>query len=58
MLGNFVSESGLIPDLHQYGGGPGYGLAQWPFNSVVNCVVIMDMIIVLCKDNVHILNIK
>ncbi|PEH08639.1 hypothetical protein CP354_02500 [Lactobacillus sp. UMNPBX3] len=36
MLGNFVSESGLIPDLHQYGGGPGYGLAQWPFNSVVN----------------------
>ena len=36
MLGNFISESGLIPDLHQYGGGPGYGLAQWPFNSVVN----------------------
>ena len=32
MLGNFVSESGLIPDLHQYG----YGLAQWPFNIVVN----------------------
>lgn len=34
MLGNFVSESGLIPDLHQYGGGPGYGIAQWPASAV------------------------
>lgn len=34
MLGNFVSESGLNPDLHQYGGGPGYGLAQWTASAV------------------------
>lgn len=34
MLGNFVSESGLNPDLHQYGGGPGYGLAQWTASVV------------------------
>ncbi|MBD5091667.1 MAG: C40 family peptidase [Lactobacillus sp.] len=34
MLGNFVSESGLNPDLHQYGGGPGYGIAQWPASAV------------------------
>lgn len=34
MLGNFVSESGLNPDLHQYGGSPGYGLAQWTASAV------------------------
>lgn len=34
MLGNFVTESGINPDLYEYGGGGGYGLAQWPASSV------------------------
>ena len=29
MLGNIQVESGFRPDLHEYGGGPGYGLVQW-----------------------------
>lgn len=28
-IGNFRLESGLIPSRHQYGGGPGRGIAQW-----------------------------
>ncbi len=29
ILGNFFQESHLDPGVHQYGGGPGRGLAQW-----------------------------
>lgn len=37
MLGNMVSESGIKPDIWEYGGGDGYGLVQWtPSSSVRN----------------------
>lgn len=29
MLGNMQSESGIIPDIDEHGGGGGYGLVQW-----------------------------
>ena len=32
VMGNMQQESGLNPDAHQNGGGPGYGLIQWGYN--------------------------
>jgi hypothetical protein len=29
VVANLQAESGLNPGIQQYGGGPGYGLAQW-----------------------------
>lgn len=29
MLGNMQSESGIVPDIDEYGGGGGYGIVQW-----------------------------
>lgn len=29
VLGNLIAESGVDPKSHQYGGGPGRGIAQW-----------------------------
>lgn len=29
IVANLDAESGMNPDIHQIGGGPGYGLAQW-----------------------------
>lgn len=42
LLGNIVSESGLIPDVWEGGHGPGYGLVQW---------TPADNLIAWCKDN-------
>lgn len=44
MLGNMVSESGLQPNLWEYGGGGGYGLVQWtPATSMMSW----------CRNNGH-----
>ena len=41
IMGNLYRESGIDPNKHQYGGGPGRGIAQWEegsdrYNNLVN----------------------
>ncbi|WP_429970767.1 phage tail tip lysozyme [Fructilactobacillus sp. Tb1] len=37
MLGNMTSESGVMPDVWEVGGGGGYGLVQWtPGSTLIN----------------------
>jgi len=33
IVGNLMQESGMDPDIHEIGGGAGYGLAQWTAKS-------------------------